>query len=301
MPVNSAEYPIELKIAEGTRDPNEKVIADGHFVSAGYLSVLQLPLLQGESCRDGLPVETVMVNRSFAERYFGSSPAIGYHLGSVVPNSFMVSAEIRGVVGDAREEGLEKVPQPAVYWCNSAPTPDPHYLIRTHGDPMALALALRRKVHELEPGRSVFNVMPLEEHVGDKLAENRLRTILLTLFAVTAILLVSIGLYGTISYMGRIRRREIGLRLALGALPGQIVRRFLLQGVKVTLVGCVVGLVLAMGMGRLLMGMLYGISMFDPVTYAGVLLLTLLVAAGASLIPALRASRVEPTDVLREV
>jgi putative ABC transport system permease protein len=155
-------------------------------------------------------------------------------------------------------------------------------------------------VHELEPGRSVFNVMPLEDHLDDKLAENRLRTILLTLFAVTAISLVSIGLYGTISYMGRLRQREVGLRLALGALRGQITRRFLMQGLRVTLIGCGVGLVLAAGLSRLLAGMLYGISVFDPVTYAGVVALTLLVAAVASLVPALRASRVEPTEVLRE-
>jgi putative ABC transport system permease protein len=105
----------------------------------------------------------------------------------------------------------------------------------------------------------VFNVMPLEDHLDDKLAENRLRTILLTLFAVTAISLVCIGLYGTISYVGRMRRREVGLRLALGALPGQIIRRFLLQGLRVTVAGCAAGLLLAVGMSRLLTGMLYGI------------------------------------------
>ncbi len=240
------------------------------------------------------------MNRSFADKYFAGGPAIGYHLRSAAANDFMGSAEIRGVVGDAREEGLDKAPQPTVYWCESAPTPDPNYLVRTHGDPMAMATTLRVKVHELEPGRSVFNVMPLEDHLDDKLAENRLRTILLTLFATTAISLVCIGLYGTISYMGKVRQREVGLRLALGALPGQITRRFLMQGLRVTLVGCAVGLVLAAGLSRLLTGMLYGISFFDPVTYAGVLALTLLVAAVASFVPALRASRVEPTEVLRE-
>jgi putative ABC transport system permease protein len=147
----------------------------------------------------------------------------------------------------------------------------------------------------------VFNVMPLEDHLDDKLAENRLRTILLTLFAVTAISLVCIGLYGTISYVGRMRRREVGLRLALGALPGQIIRRFLLQGLRVTVAGCAAGLLLAVGMSRLLTGMLYGISTFDPVTYAGVVVLTLFVAAAASFVPAVRAAHVEPTDVLREV
>jgi putative ABC transport system permease protein len=300
IPGNSSEFPVELNVVEGAKDANEKVIADTHFVSAGYFSAAQIPLLAGEGCKEGRSVGTVVVNRSFADKYFAGVPVIGYHLRSAAANDFMGSTEIRGVVGDAREEGLDKAPQPTVYWCESAPTPDPNYLVRTHGDPMAMATTLRVKVHELEPGRSVFNVMPLEDHLDDKLAENRLRTILLTLFAVTAISLVSIGLYGTISYMGRLRQREVGLRLALGALRGQITRRFLMQGLRVTLIGCGVGLVLAAGLSRLLAGMLYGISVFDPVTYAGVVALTLLVAAVASLVPALRASRVEPTEVLRE-
>jgi putative ABC transport system permease protein len=301
IPGNSEEYPAELKISEGVRDPNERIMADARFVSADYFSVLGIPLLAGEACKDGLQSDSVVVNRSFAERYFGGSPVVGYHLQSAESNVFMKPAEIRGVVGDAREQGVEKIPQPTVYWCNNAPVPDPHYLIRTQGEPMGMAVTLRRKVHELEPARSVFGVMPLEEHLDDKLAENRLRTILLTLFAVTAITLVSIGLYGTISYLGRTRRREVGLRLALGALPGQITRRFLLRGLRVTAIGCVAGLVLAAGLSRLLKGMLYGVSSLDPATYAGVLLLTLLVASAASLIPALRASRVEPTEVLREL
>jgi ABC-type lipoprotein release transport system permease subunit len=146
----------------------------------------------------------------------------------------------------------------------------------------------------------VYDLAPLQEHLDDAFAENRLRTLLLTLFAVTAVSLVSLGLYGTISYLVRVRQREVGLRLALGALPRQIAARFLLQGLRVTAIGCAAGLLLGVGLGRWLMGMLYGVSPLDPVTYAGVLLLILLVAAVASLVPAMRAARVEPTQVLRE-
>jgi putative ABC transport system permease protein len=301
IPGNSDEYPIELKISEGTKNPNEKMVGDTHFVSTGYFSTLQMPLLQGQTCKDGLAFPTVVINRSFAERYFGGSPAIGLHLQSASANEFMKPAQILGIVGDAREEGLDKLPEPGVYWCTSNPTPDPYYLIRTHGDPMAMATALRLKVHELEPSRSVFQVMPLEDHLDDRLAENRLRTVLLTLFALTAIMLVSIGLYGTISYLVRTRRREVGLRLALGAMPGQITRRFLFRGLRVTLVGCAAGLLLGATLSRLLKGMLYGVTSLDPLTYGAVLVLTLAVAAAASIVPAVRASRVEPTEVLREL
>lgn len=300
IPGNAWDYPVEYKVLEGPTDAAEKVIADTHFVSTGYFATLHIPVLRGEPCRDDLPFDTVMVNRSFADRYFPSSPAMGHHVQTATANEFMKPGEIRGVVGDVREQGIDSQPQPAIYWCLSAPTMDPNYLIRTHGDAMAMADTIRRRIHELEPARSVSDVMLLEDHLSDRLAENRLRTILLTLFALTAILLVCIGLYGTINYLGRIRQREVGLRLALGALPRQIVGRFLFQGLRVTLAGAVAGLLLGAGMSRLLAQMLYGVSALDPATYGGVLLLTLGIAAAASIVPAVRAARVEPTTVLRE-
>jgi putative ABC transport system permease protein len=212
----------------------------------------------------------------------------------------MGTSEIHGIAGDAREAGLSSPPGPTVYWCGSAPNPDPYYLVRTHGDPMAMADTLRRKIHQLEPARSVYDVMPLAQHLSDASAENRLRTILLALFAFTAVSLVSIGLYGTISYLERMRQREVALRLALGALPRQILRGFLLQGLRVAAIGGIAGLLLGMGMSRMMSGMLYGISALDPTTYCSVALLIFLVALLASLVPAIRAARVQPTQVLRE-
>jgi putative ABC transport system permease protein len=123
---------------------------------------------------------------------------------------------------------------------------------------------------------------------------------LLTIFAATAILLACIGLYGTLSYLARLRKREVGVRLALGAMRNQIVARFLFQGLRVAVVGCAAGLALGMGLSHFIGSMLYGVSALDPATYCGVILLILLVAAVASLVPALRAARVEPVQVLRE-
>lgn len=109
-----------------------------------------------------------------------------------------------------------------------------------------------------------------------------------------------IGLYGTLNYLGRMRQREVGVRLALGACRARILRQFLFQGLRVTLLGCAVGLTLSVAAGRLLAGMLYGVTPVDPVTYAAVLLLILAVATAASLFPAWRAARVEPVQVLRQ-
>jgi putative ABC transport system permease protein len=159
---------------------------------------------------------------------------------------------------------------------------------------------VRRKIHEIEPMRSVFDITPLEEHLSDASAENRLRTVLLSFFALTAVSLACVGLYGTLSYLVNTRRREVGLRLALGALRGQIVRRFLSQGLAVSALAALAGLALSIVFTRLLSGMLYGVSPTDPLTLAAVILITVSVAAVASLIPAVRASLVEPMKVLRD-
>jgi putative ABC transport system permease protein len=299
IPGNAPSYPTELRIAEGARDPNFKMIAETRVVSPEYFATVRIPVLQGEPCRGGMP-DTAVVSRSYADRYFANSTPIGRHVLNATETSLMKPAEIRGIVGDARQLGIDSPPQPTVYWCFSAPGPDPYYLIRTQGDPAAMADTLRRKIHELEPGRAVSEVMPLEDHLSDRMAENRLRTLLLTLFAITAVALASLGIYGTISYLGRLRRREVGLRLALGALPAQIAGRFLLQGLRVTAAGCGVGVIVALSLSHLLTKMLYGVSNLDAVTYFAVVALILTVAGMASLLPAVRAARVDPTCVLRE-
>ena len=187
-----------------------------------------------------------------------------------------------------------------MYWCLSAPVPDPFYLVRTRTEPMAMAETIRKKIHEIEPARSVFDFTPLESHLSDAFSENRLRTILLSFFAATALSLACVGIYGTLSYSVSVRRREVGLRLALGALRGQIFKQFLLQGLTVCSLGCIAGWALATIFAGLLSGLLYGVSPSDLPTLSAVILLVLIVAAAASLIPAVRASRVEPMQVLRE-
>jgi putative ABC transport system permease protein len=287
-----------LNIVEGEADAAGKVFADSRYVSAGYFVTMRIPVLSGAAC--GVEaVQTVVVNRSFADTYLPGRTAVGHHLENVPPG-FAGSAEIRGVVADAREQGLHQAPVPTVYWCNSAPNPFPVFLLRTAGEPMALAETIRRRIHEIEPQRSMYAVAPLEEHLDMSFAENRLRTILLSFFALTAVALTCVGLYGTLSYFVRIRRREVGLRMALGAVRTEVAGRFLLKGLWVSLLGCVAGLCLAAALGRALSGMLFGVTPSDPATYAGVVLLVLLTAAFSSLFPALRAARVDPMQVLRE-
>jgi putative ABC transport system permease protein len=293
------QYQMDLNTAEGRAETEPKMIAQSRAVAPGYFATMRIPLLAGDTCRDNLNTSGVMVNHSFANAYLAGRAAIGLHLtqpGSV----FFQPSEIRGIVGDARESGMDREPSPTVYWCYSALQPGTYFLVRTQGDPKSMAETIRRKVHEIEPRRSVYDLTPLVDHISDSYAENRLRTILLAFFAITAVSLACVGLYGTLSYLVSVRQREVGLRLALGALRTQIVRQFLAQGLTVALLGCVAGLALTAVFGRLLSGMLYGVSAWDVATLGGVVGIVLAVSILASLLPAIRAARLEPMQVLRE-
>jgi putative ABC transport system permease protein len=292
-------YQTELKITEGRADTEPKIVAENRFVSASYFATMRIPLLAGEVCRETDGPPSVVVNRAFADAYFPRTSVTGHHV-QTMNLGYSGAAEISGISGDARETGLDHLPVPTVYWCAPHAEPGTFFLVRTRNAPMTMAETIRQQLHEIEPQRSVYDFAPLEQHFSDALAENRLRTILLTFFAATALSLACIGLYGTLSYNVNTRQREVGLRLALGALQGQIVKQFLLQGLGVSFLGCLAGGCLAAVFTRVLSGMLYGVSPSDSVTLSSVVLIVLAVAAVASLVPAIRAARVEPMNVLRD-
>lgn len=292
-------YQIDLRTVEGRAESEPRMQAQARLVTPSYFATMRVPLLAGETCRTDPNAPAMMVNRSFAAAYFAGGDPIGRHL--LQPgNSFVPPSRITGIVADAREAGLDREPVPTIYWCSGFAQPGTFFLVRTKGEPAAMAEAVRRKVHELEPARSVYGLTALRDQLSDAYAGNRLRTFLLGFFAVTAISLACLGLYGTLSYLVHVRRREVGLRLALGALRPQIVRQFVTQGLRVSLLGCVAGLALAVASSRLLAGMLFGVSPSDSLTLAGVVAIVLAVSIAASLIPAIRAARVEPMQVLRE-
>jgi putative ABC transport system permease protein len=299
LPGVPAEFQVELKTEEGRAETEPKILAQGRTVSPSYFGTLAIPLFAGEMCRLEASVNTMMVNRAFANAYFAGSSPIGRHL-SQPGNIYIPTSEVRGIVGNARELGMDREPVPTVYWCLSPGQPGTHFLARTSGEPVAMAETIRRTVHEIEPRRSVYDMKPLTEQISGAYAENRLRTILLAFFASAAILLACIGLYGTLGYIVNVRRREVGLRLALGAMRGQIVGRFVSKGLLVSALGCAAGLGLALLFTRLLTGMLYGVSATDPLTLGSVVLLVLAVSILASLLPAVRAARLEPMQVLRD-
>jgi putative ABC transport system permease protein len=288
----------EYKLPDSRIDPGTRVLAEERAVSASYFATLGIPLSEGAFCQNRVGAREVVVNRSFAERYGTGATLVGSGLVQAQPGS--QPQTIAGVVGDVRERGLDRPPVPTVYFCNAAARPTPFVLVRTHGNPDAVATMVRLKMKELEPLRAVFSIASLEEQIGDAYAENRLRTIVLALFAGAALALACLGLYGTLSYVVSLRRREVGLRVALGALSGTIVAQFVGQALRVVGVACVAGLVLSLVFGRALSGLLFGVSPSDPLTLVGVIVLVVGVAALAAFLPSLRASRIDPMEALRE-
>jgi putative ABC transport system permease protein len=301
LPGVPAHYQSTFELVEARTDVQARIPAESRVVSPDYFATMGIPVVGGERC--GQPplghARDVVVNRTFASRHLAGWPsAVGLHLST--DQSSSPPARIVGIVGDARERGLDRDAGPIVYTCFSAPNPTPYFLVRTRGEPATLAQTVRLKMKELEPARAVYDIAPLEERIGDAFAQNRLRTVLVSVFALTALSLACVGLYGTLSYVVNLRRREVGLRLALGAARGAIIRQFLLQGLRVAGLACVCGLVLSIASTRVLSRMLYGVSPSDPLTLSSVVAVVLAVAALAALIPATRAALVEPMIALRE-
>jgi len=288
---------VELQLGDKV-DAVRRITAAGRSVSPAYFATLHVPLLDGQPCDEnlsGVP-DGVLVNQRFVDTYI-EGRAVGRRLRAA--QGEQPPYEIRGVVGDVREHGLREVPRPTMYVCTSLAFPGSVFLVRTGATSAAVVPALRAAIDMVDPGRAVFQIVPLEQRLSDARGEERMRAFLFAFFAASAVLLVSLGLHGTLGYVVGARRREVGLRLALGARPSGVLWRFLSRGLLVTGFGAIAGLVLALGLGAALESMLFGVTPTDPPTLAGVVTFVIVVAGAASAVPSLRASRVEPADVLR--
>lgn len=302
LPGLPATYQLEYK-RDGHAKEGQPILADGRMVSDGYFKALEIAVLQGQSCdpSGSAPVNATqyVVNRSFAERYFANGTPLGHTLQPAASAQISPPGRIVGIVADAREQGLDQAPLPTVYTCFNASSPAPHFLLRTRGNPKSMIAAVQQRMRQKEPQRSVYAAMPLRAHLDDAFSDDRLRTGVLVSFAAIAVLLACIGLYGTVSYLTRLREREVGVRLVLGASRIQVASLFLRQGGLVVACGCAAGMVASVLFSRLLATMLFGVSPLDLATYSTVLLVTFTLAALACLLPARRAALLEPTQALR--
>jgi putative ABC transport system permease protein len=283
------------------KDPARTQPTECSLISRGYFAAMGIPVLQGRPFdeRDTTAAPRVLVvNQSFARRYFTDGRVLGRRI--LVQASNQALAEIVGVVGDVHHNGLTSDPVPTVFLLH-AQTPGyiTNLVVRTTGDPMAHAAAIRRAIHEADPTQAVSAVGTLDEAVAKILARPRLQATLVASFAVIAVGLAVIGVYGLIAYVVTQRTQEIGIRLALGATSRRIFSELFSEGAWLVIGGLAIGVGAAVLLRRLVATLVFGVTPGDPLTYSIAALVFLGVALVGVAIPARRGSRVEPVSALR--
>jgi putative ABC transport system permease protein len=240
----------------------------------------------------------LIVNQTFAKRYFPDGRVLGRRI--FVQGSNQALAEIIGVVGDVRHNGLTSDPAPTVFLLH-AQTPGyiANLVVRTRTDPIAEKTAIRRAIHEVDPTQALSAFGTIEQDVAKILARPRLQAILVTCFAVIAVILAAIGVYGLIAYVVTQRTHEIGIRLALGATREKVFAELFGQGARLMFAGLIVGIAAAVALRGIASRFIFGVTTADPLTYLFAALTFSAVALAAVIIPARRASRIEPINALR--
>ena len=297
-------WPVEMPGVSREMNTGEVNTASLRYVTPGYFKTLGIRLLAGRDISSGDTMESpyvTVVSQSLARRYWPDGSAVG--------RTFTIAFHERtivGIVGDVRVRGLEAQSEPQVYVPNTqildgrmmfyAPK---DLLVRASGDPMTLVAAIRKIVRDADPEIAVSDVRTMDEVVGLTTAPRRTQTTVLWVFAGMALLLTGVGLHGLLSFAVSQRRREIGVRMALGADRAKVLRLVLGESSSLAAIGVVVGLCLAYAAARGFDSLLAGVRPNDPWTYGGAALLALVMTLTGSLVPALRALRVDPASALR--
>jgi predicted permease len=267
-------------------------------VAGDYFQGLRIPLLSGRFLTrqddSEMAPKVLLVNDTLAKKFFGNENPIGQRLhfkGDVW--------EIVGVVGSVRQFALEYAPQPEVYLPQTYFPWAVTVMVHTKAPIPTLTNEIRSAVRDVDPDLPLANVRTLETAVDATLQTRRIMLALIGMFAVTALVLACIGIYGVVSYSVAQRTREMGIRMALGADAGSLIALVLRQGIRLVLIGIGLGFAASLGAGILIASQLYGVSRTDPVVMAGVALVLIVAAVLASWLPARRASRVAPSVALR--
>jgi putative ABC transport system permease protein len=270
-------------------------------VTPAYFQTLGIPLVEGRffsGADDAQGRPLAIVNQSLAHRFWPNSSAIGKHV--VVDLLEKSVAEIVGVVGDVKSESIRRDDWPTIYSpFAQVPTPSVVLAVRAATRPSALATALQREVRNLDPNQPVADIRTMEEVVDNAVSSARFNMRLLTAFALNAFLLAAVGIYGVISYDVNDRTNEIGIRMALGAQPSDLMKMVLGQGARMAGLGIAAGLTLSFALTRLMSSMLFGIHPTDGYTFIGISVLLAMVALVASYLPSRRAMALNPVSALR--
>jgi len=296
-----------LMILEGHEtQSNQSPLVNASIVTPEYFHLLGMTLLRGrlfgEFDNENAPPVAV-INEAFARTYWPNGDPVGEHLKLNIVRGTTANppwTTVVGVIADARTESLAEASDPQIYLSLYQRRPkNLAIFLRGRLDTAAIPDEVREQVQSVDPTLPVFGAQTLSETVSESLAERRFSMEIVALFALTALLLAGLGIYGVISYIVSERTHEIGIRLALGAQRRNILRIILRQGLGLAIAGAAVGLACALIVSHLMAGLLYGVRPTDPLTFAGVALLLIGVALLACYIPARRAIRVDPLVALR--
>ncbi len=311
LPLSGVLASIPFTIEGRATAPDETLRADYRLVGTGYFRALRIPLLGGREFNErdtAQSTRVALVSQSLAHRYWPNGSPLGAHLRIDDNDQGPRPVEIVGVVGDVQHLSLDGEPAPHIYlpvhqthedavvWL----TNNQYWLLRTAIDPLTLSAAARREIQAVDREVPASSIRTMTQYLAASVAPRRFNLWLLTVFAGAALVLAGTGLYGVISCGVAQRRREIGIRMALGAQSGDVLKLVIGQGMTMTLGGVALGLWAALGLTRLMTSLLFGVSATDPLTYLATAVLLALVALLACWIPARRAMKVEPTVALRE-
>ncbi len=271
------------------------------YVGDRYIETMGIPLVLGrpltEQDRQDNP-KAVLINQSLARQYFRDQYPIGQQISLGLPQSpFTPWMTIAGVVADVKHEAMEKESYPTIYVPHTWPSMA--LLVRAQDNPMSMVSAVRSEVRRLDREPLIYNIRTMDEVLGGVLNQRRFTMYLLSIFAAVALTLAAVGLYGVVSYAISQRMNEIGIRMALGAQPGDVLRLVVGQGLGLALAGIFIGLGGALALMQLMKPLLFGVSVTDPLTITLVALLLVLITLLACWIPARRAMKVDPMIVLR--
>jgi len=296
------DYVLSVSIQGRPTEPGRSPSANYRAVSPGYFDAVGIPLKRGRlfETRDNSPKAPMVaiIDEAFAAKHFPGEDPIGR--GIDMGNGTDGFYEIVGVVGSVHYEGLDATPRPTMY------SPFAHdvfsgmmVMVRTSGDPTLFVASARQAVRDIDAALPAYALEPLSKVVTESVAQRRFSMLLVAVFALVALFLAAVGLYGVVAYAVSQRTQEIGLRVAIGAQRGDVLRLILGGGMKLAAVGVAIGIVGALALSRYLATMLFGVTRFDATSYAVTAAVLLAVSALACYVPARRAMGVDPLTALR--
>ena len=305
LPASGASLRSQVTV-DGLTQPTDTVgfTVGERTVTAGYLRALSIPLVSGRWCAEARAdanidrTRDVMVNRQFVAKYANGQDVVGRELRIIPwPTPFIIS----GVIGDVREDSLASPAVPYLYACLAAGSwPDPEYVVRTDGDPRLLIRNVRAVVKSMDPSRPFFGAKSVADELDADLDQPRLNATVIATFATAALGLAALGLYGLLMLLVTERRRELGVRMALGAAPRDLVRVVVGGAGRLAAVGMTTGLVLTLVATQFLRSLLFGVSPYDATAVTGAVVALGTVTMIAAAVPARQASRVSAMEAMRE-